>query len=336
MCGITHPLSQNQCHLRIVRYTSEYRAIWNHFLQRATHGSFLFHRDFMDYHQARFTDHSLLVYEGATLIALLPAHEEEQVLCSHFGLSYGSIIQLPRLSFHQYLALVEAIAMHCQEEGLTTLLINEIPSIYNKLTTNTLAFISHALQGGKPTVQLLSTLDFEFPIQLNTNRKRMVQKGIKKGYTIKEDLMPTAFWRDILQPRLRDRYQTSPVHSVAEISQLMQAFPESIKQVNVYNAEGVLVGGTTLFIHPQVVHLQYIAGKEEDNKNGALDLLIYTLLKEYQTQVRYFDFGSSHLSPKQLNAGLLYWKESFGARSTPQYCYSFQIENLLKVRALID
>lgn len=322
--------------MKVVRYTSEYQDTWNLFLEQATNASFLFHRDFISYHQDRFTDHSLLLYEGHKLVALLPAHIEEQVLCSHFGLSYGGILQLPSLSFHQYLAVIEAIALYCQQVEIHSLIINEIPTIYNKQTTNTLAFISHALNGGKPSVQLLSTLDFAFPMQLNTNRKRMVQKGVKKGYIVKEDPLANAYWQDILIPRLRDRYNTDPVHSLSEITQLMQAFPQSIKQVNVYTSTGKIAGGVTLFIHPHVAHLQYIAGTEEDNKNGALDLLIYTLLEQYQSTVRYFDFGSSHISPKQLNAGLLYWKESFGARSTPQYCYSFSVENLLKVRALIE
>lgn len=327
---------KNYFHLKVVRYTPEYQERWNLFLEQATNASFLFHRAFMDYHQARFMDHSLLIYEDHKLVALLPAHTEEQVLCSHFGLSYGGIIHLPTLTLAQYLTIIEAIALHCKQLGIDALIINEIPSIYTKQTTNTLAFISHALQGGPPSVQLLSTLDFTSPMQLNTNRKRMIQKGIKKGYTVKEDALATAFWQEILTPRLRDRYNTDPVHSLAEITQLMQAFPQSIKQVNVYTSTGKLAGGVTLFIHPQAVHLQYIAGTEEDNKNGALDLLIYTLLEQYQSTVRYFDFGSSHISPKQLNAGLLYWKESFGARSTPQYCYSFAVENLLQVRALID
>lgn len=255
----------------------------------------------MDYHQDRFDDHSLLIYEAGKLIALLPAHLEDQVLCSHFGLSYGGIIQLATLTLHQYVAMIEAIADHCQQGGIHSLVINEIPSIYNTTTTNTLAFISSALQGNPPQVQVLSTLDIAHPIHLNTNRKRMIQKGVQNGYYVQEDHTPTSFWQTILLPRLSDRYSTAPVHTLAEITYLMQAFPQSIKQMNVYTFAGELVGGTTLFVHPNVVHTQYIAGREEDNQRGALDLLFYTLIEQYKSTVRYFDFGSSHVSPKQLN-----------------------------------
>ena len=316
-------------------YTSVHKKVWNSFLEEAHNASFLFHRTFMEYHSDRFCDHSLLFYEGETLLALLPAHVKDQVLCSHFGLSYGGIIHASSLSFTQYIDIVQALGQHCKQLNIKSLIINEIPSIYSQSPTNHLAFINSALNGSLMSVQLLSTLDLAQPFSLNTNRKRMIRKGQKQGYYVAEADTATSFWQLVLQPRLQERYHTAPVHSLEEINYLMQAFPQRIRQVNVYNAAGEIAGGTTLFIHPQLVHLQYIGGKEEDNKNGALDLLMHTLIEEYRSTVRYFDFGSSHLSPKQLNQGLLYWKESFGARSIPQYCYALHVENLLQADAVI-
>ncbi len=321
--------------MKVVHYNSQLKNDWNNMLQQAMNASFLFHRDFMEYHQDRFCDHSLLIYEDNELLALLPAHLEDGVLCSHFGLSYGGIIHASSLTFTQFIAVVEALAQHCKSQGIHSLILNEIPTIYSQTPTNNLAFLSSALNGNLLSVQLLSTLDLANPNPLNTNRKRMIQKGKKQGYYIAEDPSATSFWQAVLEPRLQERYHTTPVHTLEEISQLMEAFPQNIKQMNVYNAQGEIAGGTTLFIHPQVIHLQYIAGKEEDNKNGALDLLMHTLIEQYKSTKRYFDFGSSHSSPKQLNQGLLYWKESFGARSVPQYCYVFTIENLLQSHALI-
>lgn len=289
----------------------------------------------MEYHSQRFRDHSLLFYEDNRLIALLPAHIKENTLCSHFGLSYGGILHAASLTLASYLSILSALAQHAKQQKFEALILNEIPVIYQHCFSSHLPIVGHALHA-TPKVQLLSTVDFRNPVPLNTNRKRMIQKGKKNGYWIQEDATATAFWQEILVPRLQHRYHTTPVHTLEEMNQLMQVFPQSIKQVNVYDAQGTLVGGTTLFIQPHVIHLQYIAGNDVDNSKGALDLLIYTLLEQYKNKVRYFDFGSSHLSPVQLNQGLLYWKESFGARSVPQYCYSFLIENLLQVHQLIN
>ncbi|WP_233266190.1 GNAT family N-acetyltransferase [Myroides fluvii] len=321
--------------MKVIRYNSDHQDEWNGFLAHANNSSFLFHRNFVDYHRDRFADHSLLFYENDCLVALFPAHEKDNTLCSHLGLSYGGMIHSASLTTATFLSLLEILAQHCKQHQIERIVLNDIPHIYQHTQSCLVPYVANILQAVQQ-VQLLSTLDLTTPVALNSNRRRMIQKGLKNGYRIQEAPTPISFWQEILIPRLQQRYQTNPVHTVEEIEKLMHAFPKSIKQMNVYNAEGVLVGGTTLFIHPHVVHLQYIAGREEDNNKGALDFLIYTLIQQYRDQVRYFDFGSSHLSPKQLNKGLLYWKESFGARSVPQYCYTFNVENLLQAQHIID
>ena len=78
--------------LHVGIYESMHRSHWDAFVARSKNGVFLFFRDYMDYHSDRFRDHSLLVFEDETLIALLPANAEGDVLVSHGGLTYGGII----------------------------------------------------------------------------------------------------------------------------------------------------------------------------------------------------------------------------------------------------
>ena len=48
---------------------------WNTFLNHAKNTTFLFNRNFMDYHKERFIDHSLLIYNDIEkLIACFPAN----------------------------------------------------------------------------------------------------------------------------------------------------------------------------------------------------------------------------------------------------------------------
>ena len=58
--------------LEIRRYTPAMANEWNKFVAASKNGTFLFDRNFMDYHSDRFHDHSLLVYRGHQLYALLP------------------------------------------------------------------------------------------------------------------------------------------------------------------------------------------------------------------------------------------------------------------------
>ena len=65
---------------------------WNEFVAKSKNGTFLLDRRYMDYHQERFTDCSLMFYSKEKLVAVLPAHRDDDTLYSHCGLSYGGLI----------------------------------------------------------------------------------------------------------------------------------------------------------------------------------------------------------------------------------------------------
>ena len=51
----------------IKKYEPTDYILWNAFLSKAKNATFLFYRDFMEYHADRFQDYSLLVFEGKKL-----------------------------------------------------------------------------------------------------------------------------------------------------------------------------------------------------------------------------------------------------------------------------
>ena len=61
--------------LSIRRYNKEDKEKWNAFNKESKNPLFMFDRGYMDYHEDRFVDHSLLFYEDDTLVALLPLSE---------------------------------------------------------------------------------------------------------------------------------------------------------------------------------------------------------------------------------------------------------------------
>ena len=58
----------------VKKYTPDQKPLWDTFVAQAKNATFLFYRDFMDYHSDRFEDHSLMVFKKEKLIALLPAN----------------------------------------------------------------------------------------------------------------------------------------------------------------------------------------------------------------------------------------------------------------------
>ena len=47
----------------IIKYTPEYRQQWDAYVAKARNATFLFYRNYMDYHSDRFKDYSLLFFK---------------------------------------------------------------------------------------------------------------------------------------------------------------------------------------------------------------------------------------------------------------------------------
>ena len=105
------------------------------------------------------------------------------------------------------------------------------------------------------------------------------------------------------------------MHTLEEIQLLATKFPENIKQVNVYK-DNVIVAGTTVFLTKTTIHPQYVSGNSDKNAYGSLDLAYDYIINHFDASKRYFDFStSSEQNGTKLNSGLIFWKESSGART---------------------
>ena len=78
--------------LTVKKYQSKDCSVWNEFVLKNKVATFLFDREFMEYHSDRFQDFSLMVYKEDELIAIMPANIKDSVLYSHQGLTYSGLI----------------------------------------------------------------------------------------------------------------------------------------------------------------------------------------------------------------------------------------------------
>lgn len=276
----------------------------------------MFHRDFMTYHQERFQDYSLLVFKGKKLIALLPANREEDVLHSHQGLSYGGLVLLPKVRFADVALAFKAILQFLESQNISHLYLKQLPNMYCSQPSEELEYLLFIAEATLTRVDLSSTIfDLSTAKITSSGRKDGYRKGKNHGLRIVKSTDMAPFWNEILIPHLQTTHGVLPTHSLEEIQKLQECFPENIQQYDVYYGDKI-VGGTTLFITPQVVHTQYIAANKERQKLGTLDFLFFHLIQEEYKHARYFDFGISNTDQgKKLNNGLLYWKESLGGKA---------------------
>lgn len=281
----------------------------------------------MEYHQDRFEDFSLMLFYKQKLIGLLPANRIDNELHSHQGLTYGGLLLPKSVRFEVVLKGFVALLKFLEAQQIESLYIKEMPSIYCKIPSEELEYFNFILKAQLLRRDTLSVIDVRHRLKFSSGRIEGINRGIKHNLKIVEDDSFEAFWKTILEVNLKDKHSARPVHSLEEIIQLKQKFPQNIKQFNVYKGEK-LVAGATIFEASQVAHCQYISGDADKNQLGSLDFLHEHLINKVYSHKAYFDFGTSNENDgKNVNQGLQFWKEGFGARTVTQDFYKIAVKN---------
>lgn len=309
------------------RYTSEDFAVWNAFVSDSKNGTFLFHRNFMEYHTDRFQDFSLLVFDAEKLVSVIPANRVGETVFSHQGLTYGGFVFHSTIKLGQVLEIAQSVLQFLNTNGISTFQLKLIPSIYNSYFSEEIEYALFLTNAKLIRRDCLSVIDMTKPFSFSKTRKESIRRGEKNNLVIKEELEFDLFWDEILIPNLHKKHNAKPVHAAAEIISLQQKFPENIRHFNLYYQDKI-VAGTTIFVTDKVAHPQYISGNEQKNELGSLDFLYNYLVKEVFKDKNFFDFGPSHEdNGKKINEGILFWKESFGAKTTVQDYYEVNTSN---------
>ena len=322
--------------ITVTRYTPQNHQTWNEFVKQSRQGTFLFDRNYMDYHQDRFHDHSLMIYYKDKLYALLPANEvvsasnneiPQKELVSHQGLTYGGLLTCNKMTAELTCETFEAIENYLKQEGFSKLTYKAIPWIYHKIPSEEdLYALIHVGKASLSAREISTTILLQNKLRFSEQRRRGVNKAKKNSLIIRQSSQEDvfAFW-NILNNNLQQKYHTRPVHSNEELQLLMSRFPENIIGYSVLKDEEV-IAGTIIFITPQVIHTQYIGASEKGKEEGALDLLFDYLINQKKWNAPYFDFGkSTEDRGNYLNTNLIHQKEGFGGRGVAYDTYEWTL-----------
>lgn len=277
----------------------------------------------MDYHSDRFDDCSLLIFKEKTLVALLPANRKDAEVHSHMGLTYGGLVLSKKLKLNETLLVFQEVLRFLAEDGVNVLHLKIPPTIYQKVLADELEYLLFISEATITRVDVSSVIEGASRLKIQSNRLEGVKKAQKQGLEIVEGFHFSEFWNEILIPNLELRHHAKPVHTVEEIELLATRFPKRIHQFNVMK-DGKIVAGATIFETEMVAKVQYISGNEDKQQLGSLDFLFEYLITKRFADKKFFDFGISNENQgKNLNQGLLYWKETFGARTVA--CKFYQV-----------
>ena len=313
------------------------RKAWDAFAAASRNGTFLFRRDFMEYHSDRFEDASLLIYDDKKLIGLLPANRSRRdaaTVESHGGLTYGGLLLGDKATAMLTGQMLHAAAEYYLAQGYGQLAYKPTPYIYHRQPTEEPLYWLYRAGATLETRNVSTAVNLRDPLSLSELRGRKCRKAQNAYLQIRREKCGAladedypAFW-DLLTETLEQRHGVRPVHSLEEIKLLKSFFPNEIK---LYTAErdGALLAGVLCFDCGNVVHAQYIAAGTEARACGALDLLLATLLQIYSDRA-YFDFGiSNEPDTGRINEGLIFQKEGFGGRAVCYDRYLVSLESLV-------
>lgn len=306
--------------LTVKKYQSKDCSVWNEFVLKNKVATFLFDRDFMEYHSDRFQDFSLMVYKEDELIAIMPANIKDSVLYSHQGLTYGGLIMEKTYDTSVLIAIYEVLIAFLNQHDIKTLKIKSLPEFYDHTVKNSNKLLTDNFNATVYQRHKVLAIDFSVPFTIHKSKLKNYRKNQSTGFMIQDDNRFDIFWNHVLIPRLKLKHNTKPVHTLEEIELLHHRFPNQIKQYNIFLNDEILAG-ITIFDKGNIVKSQYGATTERGEKTRALEYLFIYLTYKYKDEgKRFFSMGTVSDNSNKLgyNPGLLRQKEELGCQMYAQ------------------
>lgn len=314
--------------MKIELYQPAHKDIWNKFVLQSKNGLFLFAREYMEYHSDRFHDNSLLIWnEREELVALLPAHRREDTLSSHNGLTYGGLIIDASMKTPVMLEVFANLLNYLKTNGFKTFIYKTIPQIHHQYPADEDRYALFLADAKLFRRNVLAIVNKNQRLPFQERRVRGVKKALKANLTARFSDDFFSYWQ-ILNDVLAKTHDAKPVHSLEEILQLREKFPDNIKLFACFKDQEMLAG-VLIYETAMVARSQYIAANDEGKALAALDLVFSDLLQKIYPEKPYFDFGpSDEDNGLWLNMGLIEQKEGFGARAIVHDHYEISLDTL--------
>lgn len=293
-------------------YSNSDFELWNDFVSKAKNATFLFHRNFMEYHKDRFEDYSMMVFYSDDLVSIIPANRVGDEVFSHQGLTYGGFVLDEKTTLDTISAIYNAVLDFLVDHRIARLQVKEIPFFYDNSKQSVEKTI--LIKNGTKIIRKNTFLgiDLKADFSISKSKLKHYKRLLNSDLLIEKEDGFNRFWHQVLTPLLQEKYGVSPVHSLAEITLLKQLFENNIEQYNVY-LDNEILAGITIFKTEDVVKSQYGAVTENGKKYRALDFLFIHLIEKFKNSYHFFDMGTvNDDSELGINQGLLNQKKELG------------------------
>ncbi|HEX8737335.1 MAG TPA: GNAT family N-acetyltransferase [Pyrinomonadaceae bacterium] len=308
--------AEEKATIRVERYAGKHAAEWNEFVKNSKNGTFLFDRNYMDYHAERFDDCSLMFRDReGKLIGVMPANLKDDALVSHGGLTFGGVVSNQRMRTPTMLEIFENLIECAKDFGAARLVYKAVPHIYHAQAAEEDLYALFLRDARLVKREASTTINLKERLPLSKGRKWTINQSRKNKIEVRESADFETFMR-LETELLAAKYNVVPVHTAAEMHLLAERFPQNIKLFGAF-LDDEMLAGTIVYVSQTLAHAQYMAANPEGKRLFALDAIVQELITAHYSEKRYFDFGiSTERKGRYLNVGLVEYKESWGGRAT--------------------
>ena len=298
--------------IRPIQYDLTYRSAWDSIVGTSRNGTFLHQRDFIEYHAHRFDECSLVIVESGNPTAVFPATMHDGTVISHGGLTFGGLVYGMGVKAADVLGMIEQAAEFYRKAGAEKIIYKAVPHIFHSYPAQDDLYALFRMNATLVRRDISSAVVLQDRPKYSSLRRRFINKGKRAALAVQ----PGTFFEEfhLLLSSVLQRHDARPVHSVDELAYLQKKFPDNISLAGTF-LNDKLLAATWLFRFGNVLHTQYLANSDEGRELGALDFLIDHVIRNAGPEIEMINFGiSTEENGRQLNEGLLFQKEGFGAR----------------------
>lgn len=313
------------------RYDDSQKNIWENFINggNTVLGTFLHSRLFLDYHpKERFYDHSILVYDGNSLLAIIPACEMvidgKKTFYSHRGATFGGPVILAKRYTAEYVHdLLKNVENYLISAGFQSVYYKLTPSVYcesgNELFQYLFQYLNYSEYRELSTGVEFANYKSDILANFEQGKRTNVNNCIKYGYELKkiENRDGLAEFYALLCDNLK-KYDTMPVHSFEELLDLKECRLKDIMEFfGVYDGNKLISGSMMFyFSESKKWHTQYLCADSEYTKQSPMTFMYYSMIRlAKERDMNGVTWGTStEQNGKFLNFGLIRSKEAFGGR----------------------
>ncbi len=320
--------------MEVIEYEKKHLDSWEDFTASSNNGTIFHTRKFLSYHSPdKFKDNSLLFLEDKKITALLTAADIKRdgikTLWSHMGASYGGFVHKESLSIKQSFDLTQSLIDYSLKEKFERIIVTNVPYVYQKRYNDYLdfAFVKNGFGYMKREVTSVITLNVDednVMKLIKPEARTSIRRAEKLGVVVKKSNDFEEYY-EILKSNLAMRHNVQPAHSLEELKQLKELFPQKIQLYGAYIKNQMIAGVVNFYCNDQVVLVFYISHNPEFQQYRAVNLLFYTIMKDAVSRgLGFLDFGlfTVNMDP---NWGLGKFKESFGARGILRNSYQLDL-----------